>query len=81
MQDFSGPCVEHCYRCPKVTVFLSNVALIYVIACVVYIVMTRKLFRIIAVGESISTCSKIPCEIFLCIVCMNYFYISIPPRV
>lgn len=41
--DPRGPCLPHCYRCSTGTVVLSHVALVYLIACSVYVVATVRL--------------------------------------
>ena len=38
-----GPCLPHCFRCPKSTNFLASAAVVYLIASVVYLVMSRSL--------------------------------------
>ena len=38
-----GPCLSHCYTCSTKTVVAAHLALVYVIACFTYIVMTRCL--------------------------------------
>jgi len=43
MTACEGPCLSHCYRCPFATVALSNIAIVYVIASVIYIICTRSL--------------------------------------
>ena len=37
-----GPCLSHCYRCPGGTMVLSQMAFIYIIACVVYMLVSPK---------------------------------------
>lgn len=39
----SGPCLPHCYKCATSTVILSHVALVYLIACAVYMIATFRL--------------------------------------
>jgi sensor domain CHASE-containing protein len=39
----SGPCLPHCYKCSTVTALLSQAALVYMIACVVYLIATTLL--------------------------------------
>ena len=39
----SGSCLPHCYQCSLVTVVLSKLSFVYLVASAVYIVQTRKL--------------------------------------
>ena len=43
MSTPQGPCLPHCYKCPFATMMLSNVAIVYLIACVSYVLLTRSL--------------------------------------
>ena len=36
-----GPCLDHCYRCNRVTAALAYLALAYLLASVVYVVVTK----------------------------------------
>ena len=38
-----GPCLDHCYKCPRVTMIMANISFIHIFACIVYLVMTRKI--------------------------------------
>ena len=40
MSRAQGPCLPHCYECSVWTVVLARMAIIYLIACVVYAVLT-----------------------------------------
>ena len=41
MRLYEGPCLPHCYKCSTATMILSHLSLVYVIACVVYVVLSR----------------------------------------
>lgn len=41
MAPFSGPCLPHCYRCSRVTATLARVSIVYMVACIVYLIVTR----------------------------------------
>ena len=36
-------CSPHCYKCAPATVFFARAAFIYVVACVGYLLLTRKM--------------------------------------
>ena len=38
----SGPCLPHCYKCSWKTLYLSRIAISYMIASLVYILITRE---------------------------------------
>ncbi len=38
----SGPCLPHCYKCSWKTLYLSRIAISYMIACIFYILATRN---------------------------------------
>ena len=37
----SGPCLRHCY-CSQSTLLLARVAIVYTLACVLYLLFTRR---------------------------------------
>lgn len=39
----SGPCLPHCYRCSPATRLLASAALVYALASVGYLVLTRSM--------------------------------------
>jgi len=41
MAPCSGPCLPHCYRCSGVTAALARIAIVYMVACIVYLMVTR----------------------------------------
>lgn len=43
MSTYQGPCLPHCYKCSPVTMILSHFSLVYMIACVVYLLFTRNI--------------------------------------
>jgi hypothetical protein len=43
MSKCEGPCFDRCYRCPFTTLLLSNIAIVYLIASVFYVIFTRSL--------------------------------------
>ena len=38
----SGPCLPHCYKCSWRTLYLSKIAISYMIACIFYMFVTRS---------------------------------------
>jgi len=43
MDPLRGPCLPHCYRCSPATTLLASLALVYALASVGYLVLTRSL--------------------------------------
>lgn len=41
--DCRGPCLPHCYRSHPATVWLARASLVYVVACLWYLLATRHL--------------------------------------
>ena len=39
----TGPCLPHCYKCPKVIAYASNVAIVFSIAFIVLVLGIAKL--------------------------------------
>ena len=37
----TGPCLDHCYRCSPATGIVASGALMYTVACALYLVRTR----------------------------------------
>ncbi len=37
------PCLPGCWHCPPTTMFLSNFAIVYLFACLYYMIQTRNL--------------------------------------
>ena len=38
-----GPCLPHCYKCSPFTMIISHISIVYVIACIVYMVFSEHL--------------------------------------
>lgn len=38
-----GPCLPHCYKCTPAIMILSHISIVYVIACIVYMVFSKHL--------------------------------------
>ena len=43
MNDCNGPCLRHCY-CSKDVMLLSNISLVYMLSCFMYLLITRCYF-------------------------------------
>ena len=38
-----GPCLPHCYKCSPAIMILSHISIVYVIACIVYMIFSKHL--------------------------------------
>lgn len=38
-----GPCLPHCYKCSPLIMILSHLSIVYLIACVIYMILSRHL--------------------------------------